>query len=132
MTEIAFQPTTSPLERYPAPMRRIDKPWGHELVWALTDRYCGKLLVVHAGHALSLQLHERKDETLYLQSGLAEVEIGAAADALEKVVLEPGGGFHLPPGTVHRMRALEDSVFLEVSTPELDDVVRIEDRYGRT
>jgi mannose-6-phosphate isomerase len=131
MTETAHEPTTSALEQYGAPARRVDKPWGHELIWALTDRYCGKLLVVNEGHSLSLQLHERKDETLYLESGLAELEIGERADALQTVLLSPGTGFHLPAGTVHRMRALKDSVFLEVSTPELDDVVRLEDRYGR-
>jgi mannose-6-phosphate isomerase len=131
MTETANEPTTSTLEQFATSVRRVEKPWGHELIWALTDRYCGKLLVVNEGHALSLQLHERKDETLYLQSGLAELEIGGGADALETVLLTPGAAFHLPAMTVHRMRALEDSVFLEVSTPELDDVVRLDDRYGR-
>lgn len=124
-------PAPDLLARYAASVRRVEKPWGHELVYALTDRYCGKLLVVRAGHSLSLQLHERKDETLYLQSGAAEVELGETADALATLALAPGASVHLPPGTVHRLRALEDSVFLEVSTPQLDDVVRLEDLYGR-
>jgi mannose-6-phosphate isomerase len=132
MTQILQEPLATELARYGTPVRRVEKPWGYELIYAVTERYCGKRLVVREGHALSLQLHERKDETLYLDEGLAEVEIGETADSLRTVVLEPGAAFHLPPGTVHRLRAIKDSVFLEVSTPELDDVVRLEDRYGRT
>jgi mannose-6-phosphate isomerase-like protein (cupin superfamily) len=113
------------------PVRRIEKPWGYELQYALTDRYCGKILFVRAGEELSLQYHEAKDETLYLQSGLAEVVLGDRPDALRTVQAVPGDAFHLRPRTIHRLRALEDSTFLEVSTPELDDVVRLEDRYGR-
>jgi mannose-6-phosphate isomerase-like protein (cupin superfamily) len=131
MKETTLRLVRSPLLQYVAPVRLVEKPWGHELIWALTDEYCGKLLLVREGHALSLQLHERKDETLYLQSGLAEIEIGETADALETALVSPGAAFHLQAGTVHRMRALDDCVFLEVSTPELDDVVRLEDRYGR-
>ena len=112
-------------------VRRVEKPWGYELHWALTDRYCGKVLVVHAGEQLSLQYHERKDETLFLQQGRAEVRIGASLDVLEAAVVEAGTAFHVPPGTIHHVRALEECVFLEASTPELDDVVRLEDRYGR-
>lgn len=114
------------------PVRRVEKPWGYEIHYALTDRYCGKVLFVRAGEELSLQYHEEKDETIYLQSGRAEVTVGESVDALEVVEAGPGDAFHVPPGTIHRLRALEDSTFLEVSTPELDDVVRLEDRYGRS
>jgi quercetin dioxygenase-like cupin family protein len=110
---------------------RVEKPWGYELHWAKTDRYVGKVLHVTAGHALSLQYHNQKDETIYLHSGklLFEVEENGALQARE---MAPGDSFHITPKTVHRMTAIEDSDILEVSTPELDDVVRLEDRYGRT
>jgi mannose-6-phosphate isomerase-like protein (cupin superfamily) len=112
--------------------RRVEKPWGHELIWALTDVYCGKLLFVKAGHSLSLQLHREKDESWLVQSGRARVELGEEGDAeLAEDVVEAGASFHFSPGTVHRVTALEDTTILEVSTPELDDVVRLEDRYGR-
>jgi mannose-6-phosphate isomerase len=113
------------------PVRRVDKPWGFELHYALTARYCGKILFVRKGETLSLQRHERKDETLYLQAGLAEVTVGESIKALETVRAEPGVAFRVAPGTIHRVHALEDSTFLEVSTPEVDDVERLEDRYGR-
>jgi mannose-6-phosphate isomerase len=119
------------LNRYRCTVRRVEKPWGYEVIYALTDGYCGKVLFVRAGHALSLQYHERKDETLYLNDGLAELEVGAEAGSLSTVVVQPGVAFHLPPGSVHRLRAIKDSLFLEASTPEIDDVVRLEDRYGR-
>jgi len=109
---------------------RVEKPWGYELIYAVTDRYCGKLLFVRAGEALSLQFHRKKDETIYVQDGRAEIEIVKGRDRRAAVV-GPGAGFRIKPGVVHRMRALEDTLFLEVSTPELDDVVRVEDRYGR-
>lgn len=112
-------------------VRRIEKPWGHELHFALTDCYCGKVLFVRAGESLSLQYHEVKDETLYLQSGRAAVTLGASPGTVEVVEAEPGAAFHVTPGTIHRVTAIEDSTFLEVSTPELEDVVRLEDRYGR-
>ena len=121
----------SHFDRYYAPVQRVDKPWGYELIYAVTECYCGKRLFVRAGQALSLQYHERKDETLYLEDGMAEVGIGADADSLSTVVVRPGVAFHVKAGTVHRLRAIKDSVFLEVSTSELDDVVRLEDRYGR-
>jgi mannose-6-phosphate isomerase-like protein (cupin superfamily) len=116
---------------YRVPVRRVEKPWGYELHWALTDRYCGKILFVRAGEELSLQYHERKDETLYLSEGLADAVIGPKDGPVETVRLEPGAALHVPPQTVHRLIAVEDSTFLEGSTPELDDVVRLEDRYGR-
>jgi mannose-6-phosphate isomerase len=112
-------------------VQRVDKPWGYELIFAVTEHYCGKILFVRSGEALSLQLHRRKDETIYLHEGLAEVELGdAGASAFE--VVQPGRAFRIRPGVVHRLRALEDSLFLEVSTPQLDDVVRLADRYGRS
>lgn len=116
--------------------RRIPKPWGEEILFAHTDRYAGKLLRVKQGESLSLQYHERKEETMYLYSGLVEVTVGEPGDAAGQAALEtrrlaPGDALHLPPGTRHRVQALEDSVLFEVSTPDLDDVVRLEDRYGR-
>jgi mannose-6-phosphate isomerase-like protein (cupin superfamily) len=111
---------------------RVDKPWGHELIWALSEDYCGKALFVRAEQQLSLQYHRTKDETIYVQSGCAEIEIAAGANENPAVeVVEAGRAFRIRPGIVHRMRALEDTVFLEASTPQLDDVVRLEDLYGR-
>ncbi len=113
--------------------RKVEKPWGHELIWALTDDYCGKLLFVKAGHALSLQFHREKDESWYVQQGRAKLELGSPGDPiLNTEVIGPGAAFRYRPGTVHRVTAIEDTVILEVSTPHLDDVVRLEDRYGRT
>ena len=104
-------------------MNRVEKPWGYELWWAVTDRYVGKLIHVNKGHALSLQYHNRKDETIYVHAGkvLFEMQEG---DALTKRELRPGEAVHVPPPTVHRMTAIEDSDIFEVSTPETDDVVR--------
>ncbi|HKB77085.1 MAG TPA: cupin domain-containing protein [Myxococcales bacterium] len=109
---------------------RVEKPWGYELIWAHTGRYVGKILHVRAGHALSLQYHRSKDETIYLLAGRLELQTGEGT-ALDSRVLAPGESFHIPPGLRHRMVAVEDSDVLEASTPELDDVVRLEDRYGR-
>ena len=109
---------------------RVEKPWGYELHWAITDRYVGKLIHVNAGHALSLQYHNRKDETIFLHKGRMLFEI-KEGDALVKREMKPGDAVHVTPTTVHRMTALDDCDVFEVSTPELDDVVRIEDRYGR-
>ena len=111
--------------------RVVDKPWGSELIWAETDRYVGKILRVRKGEALSLQYHERKDETIYLLSGVLQLQVGRDRRQLEDRRLQPREAFHIPPGLRHRMVALEDCEVLEVSTPELDDVVRLEDRYGR-
>jgi mannose-6-phosphate isomerase len=111
--------------------RKVEKPWGWELVWAEGDRYAGKLLFVRAGQALSLQYHERKDESWYVQSGRAALELGRVGFELEEQEIGPGDTFHFAPGTVHRVRALEDTLIVEVSTPELDDVVRLADDYGR-
>ncbi len=109
---------------------RVEKPWGYELHWAKTDRYVGKLIHVNAGHALSLQFHNRKDETIFLWSGKLLFEIKEEGVLVGREML-PGERVHITPMTVHRMTAIEDSDIFEVSTPELDDVVRIEDRYGR-
>jgi mannose-6-phosphate isomerase len=127
-----LSPNLDGLDAFAFEPRRVDKPWGHELLWAVTDAYCGKLLFVRAGESLSLQFHRVKDEAWYVQTGRAEVEIGAVGEAvLAREVVGPGAAFHLAPGTVHRVRAIEDTTILEVSTPQLDDVVRLEDRYGR-
>jgi mannose-6-phosphate isomerase-like protein (cupin superfamily) len=111
---------------------RVEKPWGHEVHFALVEgKYCGKSLHVNEGHALSLQYHERKEETISVQSGRLLFEVGEEGDDLESFELLPGESVHLRPGTRHRMTALMDTVVLEASTTELDDVVRLEDRYGR-
>ncbi|HEY9514979.1 MAG TPA: cupin domain-containing protein [Gemmatimonadaceae bacterium] len=108
----------------------VPKPWGHEVIWAHTERYVGKILHINAGHALSVQYHERKDETVYLLSGelIYWVKDG---DELRDMKLRKGEAFRITPGTVHYMEAVTDCDVLEASTPELDDVVRLSDRYGR-
>ena len=113
-----------------AAVRRVEKPWGYEIIWAHTDRYVGKVLHINEGHALSIQYHNIKDETIYLLSGeiIYKVKLG---DTLEDVHLKRGESFRITPGTVHQMEAVTDCDVLEVSTPELDDVVRLSDRYGR-
>ena len=110
---------------------RVEKPWGHELIWANTDRYVGKILHVKAGHALSLQYHERKDETIHLLRGQMRFWVGPSAQQLQEIELREGESYRITPGTVHRMEAVTDVDILEASTPDLDDVVRLEDRYGR-
>jgi mannose-6-phosphate isomerase len=127
--------STSPnlldLDRFAVDVKRVEKPWGYELVYASTERYCGKIIFIRAGEELSLQFHKEKDETIYVHSGRVAFEIGEPGKVVDTEVVGPGRAFRLKPGTVHRMRALEDAVLLEVSTPETDDVVRLEDRYGR-
>ena len=113
------------------PVRRVQKPWGHEVWWAQTDLYAGKLLYVTASHRLSLQFHREKDESSYLLSGRLLLTRGPSADALETKEIGPGFAWRAEPGTVHTIEALEDSVVLEASTPHLDDVVRLRDSYGR-
>ena len=110
---------------------RVDKPWGYELRWAITDRYAGKILHVKKGEALSLQYHERKDEYLYLVSGRVEIELGSAGSKLDRHRMNAGDTLHIAPGTRHRLTALDDTDIFEVSSPEVEDVVRLEDRYGR-
>ena len=109
----------------------VDKPWGSELIWALSEEYCGKVLTVKPDESLSLQYHERKDESWYVLEGRARLELGETDDGLETIEIAPGDAFRFEPGTRHRVTAIETLRVLEVSTPHLDDVVRVEDRYGR-
>jgi mannose-6-phosphate isomerase len=125
-------PNMNRIEAWEFEPRRVEKPWGYELIWAHTDLYVGKVLFVRSGHSLSLQFHREKDESWYVQSGRAKLELGeAGAGILNEEVITEGACFHYKPGTVHRVTALEDTTILEVSTPHLDDVVRLEDAYGR-
>ncbi len=113
-------------------VRHVAKPWGHETIWAHTDRYVGKILHITAGQALSVQYHQVKDETVYLLSG--EMKYWVQMDSggeLTDMHLKPGDAFRITPGTVHFMEAVTDCDVLEASTPEIDDVVRLKDRYGR-
>jgi mannose-6-phosphate isomerase len=112
-------------------IRRVPKPWGHELIFAKTERYVGKILHINRGECLSLQYHEMKEETLYVFRGQLKLTIEDDGDRRE-LALKAGEAFHIPPRLIHRMEAVEDTDVAEVSTPELDDVVRLEDRYGRT
>ena len=119
-------------DRYGFSPRRVEKPWGWELIWAETDAYVGKLLFIRAGDALSLQYHEVKDESWLVREGRARLELGQAGDdELETIEIETGDALRYRPGTLHRVTALDDTLIVEVSTPHLDDVVRVEDRYGR-
>jgi mannose-6-phosphate isomerase len=111
--------------------RRVDKPWGHELIWALTDRYCGKILVIETGRRLSLQYHELKDEWIHVLSGRMRLFLDDDAGELAVRELGPGDGAHVGVGRRHRYEAIETCEVLEVSTPELDDVVRLQDDFGR-
>ena len=111
--------------------RRVDKPWGYELIWADTELYVGKILHVNAGEALSVQMHEKKDETLHLLNGELILRAGPSPDALETVRFGQGDSFRVRPGTVHMIEAVTDVDVLEASTAHLDDVVRFTDRYGR-
>ena len=111
--------------------RRVEKPWGHELIFAHTAKYVGKILHIEKGHRLSRQYHVRKDESLTVLAGVLGLELGAPPD-VERRLVRSGEAFHVPPGTVHRFVAVESCDLVEVSTPELDDVVRLEDEYGRS
>ena len=110
---------------------RVEKPWGYELRWGITDRYAGKVLHINKGEALSLQYHERKDEYQYVVKGVVDIELGGADGKLEKHRMQAGDTLHIKPGTRHRLTAVEDTDIFEVSSPEVEDVVRLEDRYGR-
>lgn len=110
--------------------RRVEKPWGYEIIWAETPKYVGKVLHISAGHRLSRQYHRVKEETLRVLSGKMDLEVGPD-DARVVLTMTAGDVFHVKPTTIHRMIAVEDTDVLEVSTPELDDVVRLEDVYGR-
>ena len=131
MTDID-SPNIHSLDRWAFTVRKVEKPWGYELIWALTDVYCGKVLFVKAGAALSLQFHNVKDESWLVHSGKARLELWEVGQkALNEEVIGAGAAFHYQPGTVHRVTAIEDTTILEVSKPHLDDVVRLEDLYGR-
>ena len=125
-------PNLNTLDRWAVEPRRVDKPWGYELIFALAEGYCGKILFVREGESLSLQFHREKDEAWYVQQGRAELQLGQVGDpVLNEEIIRAGACFRFPPGTVHRVRALEDTTIVEVSTPHLEDVVRLEDAYGR-
>jgi mannose-6-phosphate isomerase len=125
-------PNLGGLDAWAFEPRKVEKPWGYELIWAEAEQYVGKVLFVKAGESLSLQFHRVKDESWLVREGRAKLELGSAGDAvLKEEVIGAGASFRFRPGTVHRVTALEDTTILEVSTNELDDVVRLEDRYGR-
>ncbi|NOT10106.1 MAG: cupin domain-containing protein [Gemmatimonadales bacterium] len=110
---------------------RVEKPWGYELIWARTDQYVGKILHVTAGHVLSCQYHNIKDETMHVLSGELILRLGEGADRRERR-FTAGESVHIPPKLIHQIEAVVDSDVLEASTPHLDDLVRVNDRYGRT
>jgi mannose-6-phosphate isomerase len=115
-----------------ATVTHVPKPWGHETIWAQTDRYAGKILHINAGHELSVQYHNRKDETVYLLWGEMVFRVQREGDdILDDVQLNIGESFRITPGTIHQMIAVTDCDVLEVSTPEVDDIVRLSDKYGR-
>jgi mannose-6-phosphate isomerase-like protein (cupin superfamily) len=125
-------PNLDSLDQWAFEVTKVEKPWGYELIWARTEIYVGKVLFVKAGHSLSLQFHREKDESWLVQSGRAKLELGEVGESiLKEEVIAAGAAFHYAPGTVHRVTAIEDTTILEVSTPQLDDVVRLEDAYGR-
>ena len=110
---------------------RVDKPWGHELIWALTDRYCGKIIAIDAGRRLSLQKHVRKEESVLVLSGRLRLWLEDDGGTVQPLELGPGDHRHVPAGRIHRFEAIEQCEIVEVSTPELDDVIRLEDDFGR-
>jgi mannose-6-phosphate isomerase len=114
-----------------APARHVPKPWGYELIWAETGRYAGKLIAIEAGRRLSLQLHQRKEESVYVLAGLLRLHLEDAAGIMQYADLGPGDHAYVPPRRKHRFEALERVELIEVSTPELDDVIRLEDDFGR-
>jgi mannose-6-phosphate isomerase len=125
-------PNLGGLEPFAVEPTKVEKPWGYELIWANTGEYVGKLLFVKAGESLSLQFHREKDESWLVHSGRARIEMAAAGEAVPNAeVVGPGASFRILPGTVHRVTGVEDTTIIEVSTPHLEDVVRLEDRYGR-
>ncbi|HEU4972290.1 MAG TPA: cupin domain-containing protein, partial [Gaiellaceae bacterium] len=119
------------MSRYETTPRKVEKPWGWELVWAEAEEYVGKLLFVRAGESLSLQYHEVKDESWLVQEGRAKLELGEVDGELETFEIVPGDAYRFRPETVHRVTAIEDTLVIEISTNHLTDVVRLEDRYGR-
>ena len=109
---------------------RVEKPWGHELIWARTDRYVGKILHIEPGHVLSLQYHNKKDESIYVLTGEIVLRIQQGDTLIERRMTQ-GAAFHIQPKLIHQFEAVVSSDLLEASTPEIDDVVRLKDRYGR-
>jgi mannose-6-phosphate isomerase-like protein (cupin superfamily) len=120
-----------PVPESPELPRRVAKPWGHELIWATTDRYVGKILVIETGRRLSFQYHEVKDEWIHVLAGRLRLTLEDATGAVVERELGPGEGAHVPPLRRHRYEAIERAELVEVSTPELADVVRLEDDFGR-
>jgi mannose-6-phosphate isomerase len=110
---------------------RVDKPWGYELRWAITDRYLGKLIHINSGHSLSLQYHVQKDESIFVTGGVLDLVLEDDSGTVNIHRLTPGMSARIRPGRRHRFVAVEDTDLFEVSSPEIDDVVRIEDAYGR-
>lgn len=129
MSKAIPSPQASPAE---ANHHRVEKPWGYELIWAKTQHYAAKILVINAGHSLSLQYHQNKEETMFFEAGECLVETGPDEAHLTRFTFSAGSVFHIPPGTIHRLTAKTDCRIFEVSTPQLEDVVRLKDRYGRT
>jgi mannose-6-phosphate isomerase len=115
-----------------APIQRVEKPWGYELIWAKTKDYVGKILHINKGHQLSLQYHNVKEETIFISKGIMDFVYENEAGELEHIILNEGDAHHIPVGKKHRMIAVEDCDVCEVSTPHLDDIVRLQDSYGRT
>jgi len=111
-------------------MKRVDKPWGYELIFAHTNDYVGKIIHINKNHQLSLQYHRTKEETIYLSQGLMKLEVEEDGNIVA-LLLRVGESYHIQPGIKHRFTALEECELFEVSTPHLEDVVRLEDRYGR-
>ena len=111
--------------------QKTEKPWGFELLFAYTPKYAGKVIFVKKGHRLSLQYHEKKDESLYIYEGKALMQTEGSNGHMVSTIVQPGFCVRIPPLTKHRLEAIEDTTFLEVSTPELEDVARLEDDYGR-
>ena len=114
-----------------AGQRLVEKPWGHELIWAETGRYAGKVITIEAGKRLSLQRHERKEESLYVLSGMLNLHLEDDGGVVRVIQVGPGESAHVPPGRIHRFEARDRVQLIEVSTPELDDVERLQDDYGR-
>ena len=111
--------------------RKTEKPWGYEMLYALTPQYAGKVIFVKKGYRLSLQYHQEKDESMYLLQGKVKFSVQAPDGKMSETIGQPGYCLHLPPLTKHRVEAIEDSIILEVSTPQLSDVVRLQDDFGR-
>jgi mannose-6-phosphate isomerase len=132
VTDRLTSPNFGELSEFAIEPTKVEKPWGYELIWALTNDYCGKILFVKAGESLSLQFHREKDESWLIHSGRAELEMGAPGDKMpSSEIVGPGAAFRIRPGTTHRVKALEDTTIIEVSTPQVEDIVRLEDKYGR-